>query len=76
MPNAYTRTTNIKLSEAERAALLSVARSRSVPSAQTMDLAARHRCRWRRFFNRPRCGRRELAPAAMDRRERGTAGRV
>lgn len=36
MPNAYTRTTNIKLSEAERAELLSMARSRTLPSALTL----------------------------------------
>src|SRR6185369_1190508 len=33
MPNAYTRTTNITLSEAERAELMSMARSRSLPAA-------------------------------------------
>ena len=33
MPNAYTRTTTVKLSEAERAELTSMARSRSLPAA-------------------------------------------
>src|SRR5215469_6141724 len=33
MPNAYTRTTTIRLSEAERAELASMARSRSLPAA-------------------------------------------
>lgn len=33
MPNAYTRTTTIELSEAERAELTSMARSRSLPAA-------------------------------------------
>lgn len=36
MPNAYTRTTTIKLSEAERAELMSMARSRSLPAALTV----------------------------------------
>ena len=36
MPNAYTRTTTIALSEAERAELTSMARSRSLPAALTL----------------------------------------
>lgn len=33
MPNAYTRTTTISLTEGERAELVSMARSRSLPAA-------------------------------------------
>lgn len=33
MPNAYTRTTTINLTEGERAELASMARSRSLPAA-------------------------------------------
>ena len=51
MANAYTRTTTIALSEAERAELTSMARSRSLPAALTLRarivLACDGQAKWR-----------------------------
>lgn len=42
MANAHTRTTNIELTESERAELTSMARSRSLPAARALRARSDH----------------------------------